>query len=679
MAIWTTEIKELEKLFESLKGHFPGLEKELERLVKADDENMILLYSRRCLEVIITDLCECELKRDRGTEPLKGIIDKLQKEQKLPANIIASMHGLNELSTFGTHPKDFDPEQVKPVLVNLDIIIKWYLKYKEVRRDSEAKPDKEIKQEIKRDEDVRKSITISRKKLAGILGGLMGIIVSVFAVLYFSNIIGDRQPKEIQKSIAVLPFRNLSEDLNQEQRCDALTNEIINHLYKIKSIDRVVPFASVMIYKKPDKSILKIANEKKANYILVGTYLRIGDSLKITVSLIEPKKRDKYLWQHDYIESYKEIIHIQSDIALQIASHVNAFLTDSEKQNIQKRPTQNQEAYDILQQAIVNLYKALGDPHYNVEVNFLEKNKDLALKAIELDPNYADAYAWAGLFSLWDGSYSGNKEISVAAMEALPFIENALELDQNNSTAHFVMGNINEWGHWDYINAEKEYLKVFELAPNKSEYYNSIGEFFLKMNQLDKAIFFNNKAFESELIDPSSVLVETLFLADNKKEAISTIGNYLKSWPNPDYQRIGECFIWMEEYDSANFYLGKALKYELQEMSLPRFQACLAFTYNKTNNPHQAQAIINQLIIKSKETSIRSPEYFIGWYYSRIGEVDSAFYWLNKAYESRSAEMPWLKVDPAFKSLKNYDRYLDLYKKAGHKAYDDYNANRKKN
>src|SRR4030043_874166 len=132
MAIWSAEIKELEKLYESIKGQLPDLEKELERLIKADDENMVLLYSRRCLEVIITDLCECELKRPRKTEPLKGIIDKLHKEEKVPSHIITSMHGLNELSTYGTHPKDFDPEQIKPVLNNLDIIIKWYLKYKNI-------------------------------------------------------------------------------------------------------------------------------------------------------------------------------------------------------------------------------------------------------------------------------------------------------------------------------------------------------------------------------------------------------------------------------------------------------------------------------------------------------------------------------------------------------------------
>ena len=144
MAIWSAEIKELERLCESLKGQLPDLEKELERLIKADDENMILLYSRRCLEVIITNLCECELKRPRKTEPLKGIIDKLHKEEKVPSHIISSMHGLNEMSTYGAHPKEFEPEQIKPVLVNLDIIIKWYLKYKDLHIAGKSTREEEM-------------------------------------------------------------------------------------------------------------------------------------------------------------------------------------------------------------------------------------------------------------------------------------------------------------------------------------------------------------------------------------------------------------------------------------------------------------------------------------------------------------------------------------------------------
>ena len=105
MQIWAAEIKELESLFTSLKGRFPEMEKELEQLIKFDDANVILLYSRRCLEVIISDLCECELKRSRKTEPLKGIIDKLHREEKVPSHIITSMESLNSLSIYGTHPR----------------------------------------------------------------------------------------------------------------------------------------------------------------------------------------------------------------------------------------------------------------------------------------------------------------------------------------------------------------------------------------------------------------------------------------------------------------------------------------------------------------------------------------------------------------------------------------------
>ena len=143
MPIWSAEIKELEALYSSLKGQLPELEKELEHLIKTDDENVALLYSRRCLEVIITDLCECELKRPRKTEPLKGIIDKLKHEEKVPSHIIASMLNLNSLSTFGAHPKEFDPEQVKPVLSNLNIIIKWYPKYKTQKVESAVKEKEE--------------------------------------------------------------------------------------------------------------------------------------------------------------------------------------------------------------------------------------------------------------------------------------------------------------------------------------------------------------------------------------------------------------------------------------------------------------------------------------------------------------------------------------------------------
>ncbi len=97
-----------------------------------------------------------------------------------------------------------------------------------------------------------------------------------------------------------------------------------------------------------------------------------------------------------------------------------------------------------------------------------------------------------------------------------------------------------------------------------------------------------------------------------------------------------------------------------------------------TGSPEQARIIMNQIVRKSDTTAVGSPAFFTGWYYSAIGEADSAIFWLEKAYRNRSPEMPWLKVDPVFKSLKDDPRYRDLYERTGHKAYDDYVASETK-
>jgi len=185
MAFWDGEIKELGTLYDSFKGHLPDIVKELEQLVKTDDPNVVMLYSRRCLEVIVTDLCENELKRPRKTEPLKGIIDKLNAEEKVPSHIITSMISLNSMANYGAHPKDFDPEQVKPVLNNLAIIIRWYLKYKDFKIvskvGSEEKEQKFIEQPVRRAEKLQPKK--KKSKFFKILRISLGILLLLFLAL----------------------------------------------------------------------------------------------------------------------------------------------------------------------------------------------------------------------------------------------------------------------------------------------------------------------------------------------------------------------------------------------------------------------------------------------------------------------------------------------------------------
>jgi hypothetical protein len=175
MAIWSAEIKELQSLLESVSGRFPGLEKELQKLIKADDENMVLVYSRRCLEIIVTDLCEAELGRPRKTEPLRGVIDKLNKEEKVPSHIITSMLNLNSLSAYGAHPKDFDSKQVKPVLNNLTTIIEWYLKYK--KNKIQDKPEENVDDIVSDLEVYNKDIPKLKTRLVLLISGLILIVL----------------------------------------------------------------------------------------------------------------------------------------------------------------------------------------------------------------------------------------------------------------------------------------------------------------------------------------------------------------------------------------------------------------------------------------------------------------------------------------------------------------------
>lgn len=197
MTIWDGETRELDKLYSAFKGSLPDIMKEMEQLLKTDDPNVVMLYSRRCLELIITDLCECELKRPRKTEPLKGILDKLNAEEKVPSYIITSMLSLNSMANYGAHPKDFDPEQVKPVLNNLSIIIKWYLKYKDFKVVSKTE-DAEVKAEEKADDILQQPVTknqpATRKRLSRAIAIPVFIIIIVILGWFLFRLI-ETSPK----------------------------------------------------------------------------------------------------------------------------------------------------------------------------------------------------------------------------------------------------------------------------------------------------------------------------------------------------------------------------------------------------------------------------------------------------------------------------------------------------
>jgi len=493
------------------------------------------------------------------------------------------------------------------------------------------------------------------------------VIVGLIVLNVFGVKRGARIDDSQAKSIAVLPFLNLSGDPGQEYVCTGLTDEIISHLFKVEAFDKVASMTSVRNFKNSEMSTTQIAEELKVNYILEGSAKKMGDELKITAQLIEAKY-DKHIWLHDYNLPYEGIVGIPGEIAIQIVDHLKVFITKSETEHIHKIPTTNQEAYDLLQQA-QHLLASLENLAW-------ERLIGLTLKAIELDPEYADAYAMAGFYYLNSGIYYSDKEMQSVQWNALSYFEKALEIDPDNFWANYGMALYNEWIRWDYIKAEANYIEILRLFPNNTDamgVLTHVIEFYTKRDRPDDLNkYLNRLEYKEGFGEYQYREIKALLLSNDSAASEKLIKSYVESWNELAYKYAGELYIWIGNFIAAKDYLEAAVRAEDWQMGTPRFQSCLALAYQQTGNPDKAQPIIRELIERSDTTSSGSPDFFTGWYYSLTGKADSAFLWLEKAFQNRSAEMPWLKVDPAFRNLKNDLRYWDLYKRTGHKAYDDY-------
>jgi adenylate cyclase len=489
------------------------------------------------------------------------------------------------------------------------------------------------------------------------------VIIGLIVLNIFGKQSKVRIDESLAKSIAVLPFHNLSGDDEQEYICVGLTDEIISHLFKVRSFDEVRSLTSILPFKDSEQSIKEIAQQLQVNYVLEGTYKRMGDELKITAQLIEPGS-DNHIWLQDYELPYSEIPGIPGEIALQIANHLKTFISEDEQKRVKRISTTNQEAYELFQH--VNYYFIRRDfSSLSVE--------ETLFKVIELDPEYADSYAFMGFVALLGVGYASDTSSTsqLTVYDALPYVNKALELDPDNAVACMVLGLYNLWVKWDYPEAEKNFLKATNLEPNNTFNKISLATLYLTMERMEEL-----ESLIPAIEEESEIAMAYYAKLKNHKAFQESRGKYYEFAGELALPPIGEYYIWLGEYDSARYVCEKGLKLGITEMSTPRFKSSQALAYHKTGDSMKAREIINELISDSEQSLPGSIEYFIGLYYSGTGDADSAFYWLEKAYNRHSAEMYWLRVNPVLDNIRDDPRYWDLYERTGHKTYDDYMASK---
>jgi TolB-like protein/Tfp pilus assembly protein PilF len=646
MAIWTSEIKELEKLYESLKGQLPDLQKELERLIRADDENMILLYSRRCLEVIITDLCECELKRPRKTEPLQGIIDKLHKEEKVPSHIIASMHGLNELSTYGAHPKDFDPKQVRTTLINLETVIEWYLKHKEGGAKVVARSTEGIRQEVKSTEDVKKRTQIPRKRLTSFIIGSILLIVIVIAVLFFTKIIGSgKQIEELEKSIAVLPFFNDSPNDSTTYFMDGVMEEILTNLQTIKDI-RVISRTSVEQYRKQAKSIPEIAKKLGVNYIVEGSGQKSGNKFRLRVQLIRASK-ESHLWAKSYEydnPEAKDYFSIQSQIAQAIATQLEVAITTKEKQLIEKTHTKNLEAYDAYLKGLFFYEKG----------NIKNENENAILwfkEAIKFDSTFVLPWTYLSM-CYWRLNLTYTAD-SPEFKEAKRTAERALKLDSASGIAIVNMAEILD-NEYDFEGAEKKIKLALKINPDDQYILRNAGRFYTKLGRKDESILLCTQALKKDPNNATTLdyLALAYFYASQLTEAWATLKKYHELGYRGQHMLYYEILLHDGNID-------KIINEPSYEQDDKFHNVALAAANFKLGHKNVAENLCAQL----EEESIIDFAYWIAFAYAYGDEPEKVCTWLERSYASKEIQLTYIGVDPAFSKFRNEPRVKELINK----------------
>jgi non-specific serine/threonine protein kinase len=606
MPIWSSEIKELEKIYESFKGQLPELEKELVQLIKFDDPNVILLYSRRCLEVIITDLCKCELKRPRKTEPLKGIIDKLHKEEKVPSHIITSMHGLNELSTYGTHPKDFDPEQVKPVLNNLDIIIKWYLKYKDFSITGKLEPI-ETKNESKQ-----------------------------------------RTASAPEKSIIVLPFENISSDPDQEYFSDGLTEEIITDLSHINDL-LVISRSSAMTFKGTNKTIPEIAQTVKVRYVLEGSVRKAGNNLRITAQLIDGKN-DAHIWADKYSGTLDDIFDIQEKVSHSIANELKIKLSLSEKKKIHERPIDNVFAYDC--------YKRAYPEMMSMSLERLENGLNLLQKGLDIAGENAVIYAGMafGYFQYVNLGVEHEKNIK----KADEFVQKALDLDPELAEALFVLGLITV-AKGDMVKAIDHLVRAHAGKPEDPEImvwlalgYSCVGQF-----EAGRSLIY--RCVKVDPINPLNDAVTgwNLFFGGKFDLALNPLLKAYNLTPDSVMHQFWKSLIlfYNNRSDEAYEFICKFVEETTTNIWA---QATICIKYVITREIDKLTALMTPDFVKSIKMDLQY-SYHFATFYSYLDENEKSLEFLENAINRGFINYPLIsEFDPFLENIRGEERFKRL-------------------
>ena len=458
---------------------------------------------------------------------------------------------------------------------------------------------------------------------------------------------------EARNSIAVMPFANLSGELENEYFCDGLAEELLNTLAKIEDL-KVAARTSAFSFRGKKANVSEIGRALGVQTVLEGSVRKSGNRLRITLQLVNTA--DGYhLWSERYDREMQDIFDVQDEITLAVVGALKVKLFGVEKAAVLKRYTDNTEAYQLYLKGCYFRDKFTEDG--------FKKSIECFRQAIDMDPNYAHAYAGlAGCYTALGLMYARTKEVYPRAKEAAL---KALELDNTLAEAHCALASIKLFYDWDWPAAKREAQVAIQLNPNYWDAHVLYFYYLLVKGQLRESITEIKLAHE---LSPLSRFINTglgwaLYLARQYDQAEEQCLKTLELDPDfpPLHSILGRAYLMKGMYHEAITEFEKELHLSRAEI-LTNIGQAQAMSGNKD----EAQSTLDELKRLFVQSELKIDPALLAIVYAGLDERDQALEWLDKAYEYRSLNMLWLKVEPVWDGLRSDSRFTDLLRRMGH-------------
>ncbi len=497
------------------------------------------------------------------------------------------------------------------------------------------------------------AVTFDRRPLSRLAAWLVPLVLAAGFIIFLwaghgqsrVKALADRQPASI-RSLAVLPLQNLSNDVNQEYFVDGMTDELITDLAQIREL-KVVSKTSIMQYKGTRTALPQIGRELGVDAVIEGSVLRSGDRVRITAQLIRTAT-DRHVWADSYEGDLKDVFSLQARVAEAITTQVKLNVTAEESGRLHRVRAMNRDAFDLY----LHGRYAWNQRNYDGFTKAVEYFN----RAVEKDPGFALAYSGLAdcytLLALYGSPADSPADAKAAA-------EKALHLDDTLAEAHTSLAAAKVLHDWDWQGAEQEFQRAIELNPNLAQAHHWYGNLLLgPEGRHDEAIAELQRAQE---LDPLSLIVNAdvgfaYYLAGRYDLAFSAYQKVLAA--NPDflpvhyylwhyYQQTGQYDLWLKESVENYRLLGNprgarvleglaaqgGFRAAMEEMAKPR----------------------SDKLVSSGPGCYTSANASV-----MLGRNATALNALEDCYKHAPIELIYVKVDPAWVSLRREPRFQNL-------------------